>query len=174
MRVPWLSLPCVALALAGCATTSVRTDYDRETDFSRYRTYSLKPGQLADDNAGATPDTLVRNRIHGALKQELDQRGFEPGAEGQADMIVTYGAGVETRRELIENLGGSGNWNYGGNDIWARDVQEGTLVVDVIDADSQRLVWRAVTTGQNKDFRSAKFIRKAVDKALEKFPAPGS
>lgn len=177
MHVPWFLVTSAVLAFtlaSGCATTSVKTDYDRKTDFSRYRSYAIKPGQLADDNAGGAPDTLVRERIHGALQQELGQLGFAQKPQGESDIIVTYGAGTEIRRELVENLGGGPNWNYGGNDIWARDVEEGTLVIDVIDADSQRLVWRAVTKGENKDFRSSKFIRKAVDKALAKFPAPAA
>jgi hypothetical protein len=175
MHAPWFPVAALAAALcAGCATTSVKTDYDRKADFNRYRTYAIKPGRLAEDNLTGTPDTMVHSRIQDQLKQQLSAIGLQPAANpANPDVIVTYGAGVETRRELVENLGGGGpNWNYGGNDIFARDVQQGTLVIDVIDARSQRMVWRAVTKGQNKNFRSEKFIRKAVDMALAKYPAP--
>ena len=50
----------------------------------------------------------------------------------------------------------------------------GTLVIDFIDANTNKLVWRAVARAENKDFRKQENIEKAVDKALEKYPAPGT
>ena len=162
-----------ALALAwvaGCATTSVTTDYDGRADFGRYRTYAIQPGRVQLEDIEASPDSLVRDRIHGALKRELGAKGLEPARAQQADLIVTYAASSQTRPELVETVGGGPDWMYGGYNIFVQHVDHGTLVIDVIDARSGKLVWRSISTAENKDFRSNKFISKAVDKALKKFP----
>jgi Domain of unknown function (DUF4136) len=163
----------LALVSAGCATTSVKTDYDPSADFARLRTYSIRPGRLAIDRLASPSDTLVRDRIHDALRQGLAARGLVQAKSGSADMIVTYGAGTEPRVRLVEMVGGGPNPNYAGDDFWQREVERGTLVIDVLDRSGEQLLWRSVAKGENQNFRSSKFIEKAVDKALAKFPAGG-
>ena len=53
--------------------------------------------------------------------------------------------------------------------------QVGTLVVDLVDADSGRLVWRGTATDTivHSQEKKAKKIRKAAVKLFKKFP-PGS
>lgn len=166
------ALAAIAIAaLAGCATTSVKTDYDHRADFTRYRTYAIRPGRLAIERMANPGDSLVRDRIHDALRQGLARRGLAQEPLGSADLIVTYGAGAETKRELVETLGGGIDGNYGADNIWSRDVQQGTLVIDVLESGSDRLVWRSIAKAENKDFRSEDFIERAVDKALKQFPA---
>ncbi len=159
--------------LAGCATTSVKTDYDHRADFTRYRTYAIRPGRLAIERMANPNDSLVRDRIHDALRQGLARRGLAAEPLGTADLIVTYGAGAETKRELVETLGGGIEGNYGADNVWSRDVQQGTLVIDVLESGSDRLLWRSIAKGENQDFRSPEFIDRAVDKALSQFPANG-
>jgi hypothetical protein len=49
---------------------------------------------------------------------------------------------------------------------------EGTLVIDLVDSRSQKLVWRAYCTAVGSNLADASLIQKAVNKALERFPPP--
>ena len=159
---------------AACGTTSVTTDRDQRADFGRYRTYAIQPGRVQMEGVEASPDTLVRDRIQDALKLELWSKGFEPARPGQADIVVTYAASSETRPELVETIASSPDWMYGGYNIFVQDVDRGTLVIDVIDARSSRLVWRSIARAEDENFRSEKFLGEAVDKALQKLPLAGA
>jgi hypothetical protein len=163
----------VAVLAAGCASTTVRTDYDRGANFARFSTYEIQPGPLAiEDAVSKTPDEVVRNRLHGALVDELAAKGIAPAGDRQPDMIVTYAVTARKRRELVEIMSETDpNWNYGGDSIMPRDVKQAIVVIDVIDASTGKLVWRSFAEAENKDVASEKFLQKAVDKALDKFPA---
>jgi hypothetical protein len=168
-----------ALTLAACGGANVATDYDHRTNFNRYRTYALQRGRVVDEDAPHTPDTLVEDRIATAIKQELATKGLVPAPAGQADLIATYNASAKTKVQL-ESAWDGGYWGVGldgwawdgpGYDnIWLDEYREGTLVIDLIDAQTKKLVWRAVAKADDKNFRTAKFIDKAVDNAMDKYP----
>jgi len=161
-----------ATALAGaCAATSVRTDYDRQTDFERYDTYAIRSGPLVKENDVADiSDRVVRDRIRGALEDGLAGRGITPARQQSPDVIVTYSVTAMRDTELVETIGDDPNWSYGGHGVFPRVVDRGTLVIDVIDARDGQLVWRSIATAMDEDVRSAKFVERAVDKAMERFP----
>lgn len=168
----WLMAAAAVPALA-CATTAVRTDYDRQADFGHYETYAIRSGSLVEeDDVAAVPDTIVRDRIHGALEREFEAMGFEPSGQRRPDIIVTYAVTAQREPELVQTVGDDPNWNYGGHNVFPRDVDRGTLVIDVIDANDGKLVWRSIAKAEDEDVRSDDFIRRAVDKAMSKFP-PG-
>ncbi len=52
------------------------------------------------------------------------------------------------------------------------DVSTGTLLVDFLDGESKKLVWRSVVTRTLSDNpqKMAKYIKKAVKKMFKKFP----
>jgi hypothetical protein len=169
--MPILGFPLAGLVAAACATTSVRTDYDRKTEFERYQTYAIADGPLVREaDVAPVSDRNVRNRIHGALAHELAANGLMPASRERPDIIVTYAVTARRDQELIETIGDDPNWNYGGNSLFAQDVERGTLVIDVIDADAGKLVWRSIATAQGEDVRSPEFIARAVDKAMQRFP----
>jgi hypothetical protein len=172
-------------ALAGCSGTHVTTDYDRKANFARYRTYALQRGHVVEQDAPHTRDTLVEDRIVAAIQQELATKGLQPAPDqAHADLIATYTAGARTKQELQSTWDGGywgpgfDDWYWGGagyGDVWIEEYREGTLVIDLIDAQTKKLVWRAIAKAENKNFRSAEYIDKAVDKAMDKYPpVPGT
>jgi hypothetical protein len=172
-----------ALGLAGCGTTHVATDYDHRANFNRYRTYAVQRGRVIDEDAPHTPDTLVEDRIVAAIRQELATKGLVPAEPGKADLIATYNASAKTKLQL-ESAWDGGYWGVGldgwawdgpGYDnVWLDEYREGTLVIDLIDSSTKKLVWRAVAKADDKDFRTTKFIDGAVDKAMDKYPPEGA
>ena len=169
--MPTLGLPLAGLLAAACAATSVRTDYDRRTDFERYQTYAIEDGPLVREaDVAAISDHRVRGRIQGALVHRLAAKGIAPASHERPDIIVTYAVTARRDQQLIETIGDDPNWGYGGSNLFPQDVERGTLVIDVIDARDGRLVWRSIATAEDEDVRSAGFIDRAVDKAMKRFP----
>src|SRR5262245_41724957 len=90
----------MVLAAAACAPTlSVRTDYDRNVDFSQFRTFRVGTGQVIESGS-IPPNTMVKDRIDRALWGTLAGKGFTPVAQRDADLVVRYAAGARTVQEL--------------------------------------------------------------------------
>ena len=145
MRSRWMwALTGVAIAgLLGCSTVNVTTDYDRETDFSRYRTFEIAPG-------ASFKNRLQRERFESAATTQLTAKGLRTAA-GRPDLLVVMHVRLDRETQIdTTRLGyGYGRWGYwhrGATVRTVRQVPVGTLVVDVVDAARQELVWQAVAT----------------------------
>lgn len=179
------ALPAQVLA------AEVRVDYNRHIDFAKYRTFDVEVGPLIrGDGAVDERNALAENRLRQAVGSELRARGLEEAA-GEADLIVRV-SGRDTERTAIVSSGFGPYWGYGyrrfgywgpygfwgpygywgrpfHGDVWTRRYLEGSLIVDVVERDTDRLVYRAQVideVGKNLD----KEVTKAIDKAFKKFP----
>lgn len=179
MRVHALIL--IASVLSGCAGAQVKTDADRDADFSRYRSYALQRGRVLNDQsvAGVSENPLLEERIQKAIARELARKGLQPTDPSRADLIATYTASARTKVTDTVTPAEPGfepydewYWGPGFEDVRVDEYREGTLIIDLIDADTRKLVWRAIARAESKDFADADFIRGTVDKAIEKYPAP--
>ncbi len=176
-----LMLPLL-LALTGCETLQVGSDYDRTTTFATYHTFTWLPR----DNYGIA-NPLVIEQTRDAIESALEQKGYRYVAEaGQADFAVDFTLGSHERvdvRTYPRPYGGPWVW-YGprwwGYPYWGTGVdvyryREGILAVDVFNARTHRPVWHgwAKKPLSREDMaHSAEPIRKAVDAVLARFP-PG-
>jgi hypothetical protein len=187
MRPPAKLIAAFGLVLlsSACATAvSVATDFDHAADFSKYRTYQLIGGHIVVNGVLDDGNTLVKDRINIALAGALKAKGLaqvQPGDTTAPDLIVGYVAGARRRTE-IEGMGpyspgvgpywNAGWWSPGYMDWWARSYDEGTLVIDLVDGASKRLVWRAYARAEVNAPVTDEKVRVAVDKAFKNYP-PG-
>jgi hypothetical protein len=174
-----------ALALA-CSGIRVDHDYDPSADFGQLRTWAWHPhaGKSRDprlDNA------LLDSRIRKAVETELAAKGFTLLVSGTPDFQVTYHLSVEGKLDVDTVYhdyprGGygrvgyrRGSWGY--TETRVREYDEGTLLVDVLQAESGALLWRgsgvATVREESNPEKRTKRINTAVNKILAKFP-PGS
>lgn len=171
-RMIALAAGIAALAAFGCASTQVKTDKDPTANFPSYRTFTVAKSKVVTDGEADPNNTLVADRIHTAIQDELMTKGLQPATQDRPDLLVAFTAGNRTRREL------DGVWmSYGwyvpsgdGNDVWIDETPEGTLVIDFIDANTRKLVWRSVARVDDAQLIEPDTIEKAVGKALKEFP----
>ena len=90
-----------------------------------------------------------------------------------------YGYGFGYRYGFRRSFFGYGGYGYpyGGYGYGSHGVvttyTEGTLVIDIIDAGTNELVWRgSAVSPMSDETYDAKDINKAVEKILEEFPPP--
>lgn len=159
----------LALEVAPLPAASVERDFDPDADFSAFHTFAWK--ESPHTRLVARRNSLSDKRIRAAVESALEGRGFRR-AEGHPDFFVTYQAGVRNRLQVTEY--GYGRPRWWGRDVRVRSYRQGTLVVDVIDAESDQLVWRgavsdALPTTRDPDKRQKK-LDKAVAKLFKEFP----
>jgi hypothetical protein len=168
-----------AALMAGCATTvSVATDFDRAVDFSRFHTFSFVGGHLTLNGIADEGNTIVKDRIRNAVVAALGERGLAEASD-HPDLVVGYWAGARTRTEIegmppyAPEMGPywtGGWWGPGYTQWWTRTYDEGTLVIDLVDAASHRLVWRAYARTEIKPPVDDKRVREIVERAFKDFP----
>ncbi len=146
-RIPWFLAGFFCLLwTAGCSTLTVETDYDLMSDFSRYKTYGWMPAPEGENIQAASIRKKVGPLIEAAIERELKYRGFDKKKEGQPDFFVAYHGNIEHRIETQYVTYGCGPRSCPGG-VEQINYTEGTLVLDVIDAGTNELVWRGTSMG---------------------------
>jgi hypothetical protein len=115
------------------------------------------------------------------VDQQLAAKGWAL-ADQNADVAVMAIETTQTQRTLetfYDGFGGGWGWrgfgDFGDATTTEHDYKEGTLVVDMYDAKSKRLIWRgsAEDTLSDKAVNNEKNLDRGVAKMFKTFP-PGS
>ena len=162
-------LSLLALAAPMLAQT-VKIDFDNATDFGRLRTFVWKDAQSLD---GSTlhRNSLMDQRIKSAVMEQAAAKGMRQ-VSNDPDAYVTYFIGAKDRTE-VDTFGYAAGprWRTGWTDVMVRNYKEGTGIVDIIDARTNQLVWRAYCPDTVKDPKDReKKVHSAAKKAFEKYP----
>jgi hypothetical protein len=153
----------------------VKTDYDRSADFAQYKTYSWEHVK--------TKDPLLEDRIKNAVNAALAARGWTQVETGGDISIVAVQmtSNQETLNTFYNGFGGGWGWRrFGGGGMGeatttTETYKVGTLVVDLFDAKTKKLLWRGSSsdTLSNNSDKNIKNLDKGVEKMFQKFP-PGA
>ena len=169
----------LAVAAIGCSTVQAKTDFDRSANFGGFRTFKMLEGKALPSESGAPPNTMVADRIREEIRNQLLAKGLTQ-SDDNPNVLVGFVAGARTRQEL-ESMGPydpmMGPYMYPGywgpSDVWTTEYQHGTLIIDMTDAATHKMVWRAtVTADKNKvaELGDPKLVQEAVSKAFYKYP----
>ena len=176
MKTIFKLLPALLLFLAvtSCVSVRVASDYDKNANFSSYKTFAFyKPGiDKAEIN------DLDKRRILRAIEAELLAKGYTKSED--PDMLVSIF--TKSREKINVYNDGFGPYGYGwgwypwywNNYSTVSRSTEGVLYIDLIDAKKKELVWQGQGTGyltQNMEKKEER-IKEFVNKILEKYP-PG-
>ena len=124
------------LSLVLVLTSSIQAvEYDRAVEFSRYKTWSWQAG------VPVPPEPVPDKPIREALARGLAARGLSE-VDSDATLLVRFHAARKTRIDLLPLNSGSGAPPTG-----IRYVETGSLVIDLVDAASGKVVWRGHAAG---------------------------
>ena len=166
----------IAILAAAASLADVKTDYDRTAEFSRYKTYSW--GKVS------TQDPLWGDRIKAAVASALAAKGWTEMESG-GDVSIMAMEMTEEHRTLntyYEGFGGGWGWRRWGGGFGDRfgesatteeTYQVGTLVVDLFDTNTKKLIWRG-SASDTLSVKSGKNLRKLnsdVQKMFDHFPS---
>lgn len=174
----------ITLVLAGCgAGVKVSTDFNPQQDFSSYQTYIwAAPPQTGNARLDSE---LTQRRIQSAVDEVLGSKGLRPATGNeQPDFMVGYYAALDSRVDVqtVNTYSGWGWGPYYGGGYYggvyattqARYYNQGTLIIDIADAEKKELVWRGtgeseVHTESNPERRQARLVD-AVQQIMRGFP----
>jgi Domain of unknown function (DUF4136) len=181
-RAFFLPLLAVLLTAAGVAAQDVRYNFDKQADFSNFKTYKwvvLKNAAKLDD--------LLDKQIKAAVDEELAKKGLTKVEDDNANLYIGYQAAVGQEKEFTSY---SSDWGYGGG--WYRGgwygpmggtttttgqtstIYKGQLAVDMYDSSNHTLVWRGLASKtldpKAKPDKQEKNLQKTVAKLLKNYP----
>jgi hypothetical protein len=162
MRIALLTLIAAACAFG----QKITVEFDQAADFSKYKTFAIRDGQLNSRNPALNSE-LVKKRIDADIQRDLTARGLTM-VSGPSDLNVRYHLGTARKAEVEAYPAG---WYGLGTRVVRVPYTEGTLVIDLRDPTTRSLVWRGIASEEKND--PAKIEGKLDDmvrKAIEKYP----
>ena len=164
----WFALVLLA-GLCIVAAAKVTTDYNHSTDFSQYRTYSWLKVEAGDP--------LWPDRIRKEIDAQLTAKGMNQVPAGGDASVAAFGSTHQqpTLHTFYDSFGGGWFWRGFGDGVATTTVEYtpiGTLVVDLFDTPTKKLIWRGVASGalSEKPEKNERKLEKAVEEMFKHFP----
>lgn len=149
----------------GCSTIKVETDYDREVDFSKYKTYRWIPHVKGTEDNPMMNDPLIAGHIKSAVNAEMAKKGITLIEEGHPDFLLAYYLTARNKVDVTHHYG----YYYPSTSVY--HYKEGTLILDIVDRADKQLMWRGWATDALQDRSKIKSqIDYSVQQLLKKFP----
>ena len=179
----------LVMASAACASAKIGYDYDHSANFSAYHTYEWMPGDQPRTGDRRVDSSVVDMRLRIAIGTQLRLKGYTTSGNRKPDFYVAYHIAVKDMAPHVSSQyysdGMAGHAFTHSADtrsassthttaIEAPTYMAGTLLIDIIDTTSNKLVWRGTAAGQvdpgltsqERDER----IRNLVREMLSHFP----
>jgi len=172
----------VGLLLASGAVVAqdVRYNFDKQADFSQFKTY-----KWVEIKGAATVSDLVDKQIKEAVDAELATKGLTKVDTDDANLFIGYQPSVGEEKQFNSYSSGwgygpgwGGGW-YGGMGSTTTTgstttIYKGQLALDMYNSAGHDLVWRGVVTktidAKAKPEKQQKNLAKAVKKLLKDYP----
>ena len=160
----------------------VRVESTPGFDFSNYKRYSWRLHPVFEKRPDLAEKYSVGiELVKNAANQNLIGRRFQSTLE-EPDFLITFLLTGDVKKDVdVIEVGGGYGWGgwYGWGPTyypgWSTTIVsnyvEGVLVLDIVDAKTKQLVWRAYCRDDVREWKNRdKNVKKVVDKALKKFP----
>ena len=191
-RVPRL-LIATATFLSACSTVQIDSEYDKQTDFTRLKTFgwveTTSPVAAGDPRID---DKVLQARVQVAVNRELEAKGLRRVDNGNADVLANYYVNIEekmTGERVNDKYGysqGDGwtqgarqgwSWGLGANDAPSAPAtyyEEGSIIIDLVDPASRHLIWRGsartvVELDNDEEVRRQR-LNEAIQRIFTQYP----
>jgi Domain of unknown function (DUF4136) len=171
-RVVFAVMGMMLLLASQASAQEVKTDYDRSANFAQYKTYSWEHIK--------TQDPLYEDRIKNSVNAALAAKGWTQVDSGGDVSIVAMeiARNQQTLNTFYNGFGGGWGWRrFGGGGFGeatttTETYKVGTLVVDLFDTKTKKLLWRGTSsdTLSNNSDKNIKNLDKGVEKLFKQFP----
>jgi hypothetical protein len=177
-------LSVVTLLLAASSVAQdVRYNFDKNADFSKFKTYKWVPIKDADQVSD-----LVDKQIKSAVEAELATTGLTKVDGDNANLYIGYQPAIGQEKQFTSSSTGygygpgwGGGWYGGGMGTTTTSgststIYKGQLDLDMYDSAGHDLIWRGVVSktidAEAKPEKQQKNLAKAVKKLLKNYPPP--
>jgi hypothetical protein len=173
----WAATVAMTSIPVGCAPTiNVSSHVERGLDLSRYRTFDWgPPDALPTGDARLDENPFFKDRLEGAVERELARRGIEFPSAASPDLLIHYHASIVERIDVNKADRTYGYCTAGDCPPDTVTYEVGSIVLDIIDAKTNRLIWRGWAQSRVQELlddpdRMAQTVREAVERMFERLP----
>ena len=168
----YLKITILTLVIVSCAPIRVNYDFDKSTDFTKYKTYNY----YADMKTGLSD--LDTKRFLDALDYKMQARGFSLAKEPDFFIDIKSSEFQTAQRNTVGvGVGGGGRNVGGGVSIGIPLGQSGVnrqITIDFVDENGKGLFWQAVSESSynpnaSPENREAR-LNAILDKILVNYP----
>jgi hypothetical protein len=161
-----------AMAAVPIMAQTVTIDYDHTVNFLKFRTYTWERVHATDPS--------VEDRLTVALNRDLGAKYMTEVAKG-GDVTITAVDATQDKQEFTDFYNGLGDfswqrpWGKAGfldSQATLQDVPLNTVVVDMYDTKTHKLLWRGTVTEsevKNED-KNEQNVDKAVTLLINQYP----
>ncbi|MBF5026544.1 DUF4136 domain-containing protein [Planobacterium oryzisoli] len=166
----FLLMISTAVLLFSCSPFQVQSDYAETAQFSTYDSYKLRIDDLKLND-------LDKDRVLNEVSKQLQAKGLK--VDNNPDLIIN----VKARHKKINEVqssrpfgmygwGSPWGWGVGMGRTWSSNYNQGALVIDIIDAKTQKLVWQGIGEGISIDSPKAKQkqIPQIIEEIFSQYP----
>jgi len=165
----------------GCAKTPLVVDYDYDTtfDFSKLRTYAWLPSP-----PGNQLEDMTEKRFKLAVDTQLQSKNYSQSTESPDFLISLQGIKKTVEKgstavgmSIGVPVGQRGSISLGGGRSKPRVKQEGTLILNFVDRQSNTPVWQGTASAEIQQKASPEEqqqrINEVIAELLKNFPPKG-
>ena len=174
------------LAVGAAVAQDVRYNYDKKTDFTKFKTY-----KWVDIKDAGKFNSMVDQQIKQSADAQLATKGLTKTDADTADLLIGYQGAVGQEKQFSSYSTGMGpGWGYGpgwGAGGWygggmsstmttgqTSTIYVGQIAVDMYDSANKDLVWRGIVSKtidqKAKPEKQQKNLDKAMAKLFKKYP----
>ena len=151
----FILLAAVSLGVTSCSPFQVKSDYAATANFANYKTYLLRTDDLKLND-------IDKDRVLNELSKQLQAKALT--AAQNPDLIVNVKVTHKKVQDITTSYGGGFGWGrpygwgggFGMGNTWTNNYNSGTIILDMIDAKTQKLVWQGIGSGLSVDSPKSK------------------
>ncbi len=179
-----LSIVLLTVLISACSSTPRATmDFNPDFDFSNVRSIAILPMNRTVLSTIEVSDMQV-DRFNQTLRDELSRRGYDVVENSaEADMLLTWHLITQERTQIRSYNAMSARYSacwhcapHSSDSIRITQYTRGTLIVDLLDPEGARSVWRSILESRMRDMsdpvRAEEIRRTAAEALFIEFP-PG-
>lgn len=165
--------------VAGCASMNVSYHIERSTNFADYVTYDWgPPDNLPVGDPRLDNNPFFNDYLQGAIEKKMAAKGYELAVTGQPDLLIHYHASVNQKVDVY-GVDRSYGYCYENCEPQYSDYELGTLIVDLVDTRTSKVVWRgwaqdAMDGVIDNQQRLEKQVDEGVTKMMMRLPRGGA
>ncbi len=180
LKTHLMAIAFIAFAVGSVFAQDVRYNFDRNTDFSQFKTYKWVQIKGADQL-----NDMADRQLKQAVDAELLTKGLQNSDSDDADLYIGYQAAISQEKQFTSystdwgyGPGWGGRW-YGGAGSsttygTTSTVQIGQIDLAMYDRAAKAMVWRSSASKTldttAKPEKQEKNLKKAIAKMLKHYP----
>ena len=169
----YLVIAVLFISLSSCGV-KVNSLYDHNATFDKYETFCWLEGcEFTYSGPSYLDDSTLREYIKSSIIEDLSSKGLQQNTENP-DLLIDFHISVENETMVLYHEEEEEDFpsQYEEENIEYIDYLKGTLIIDIVDKDEGRMIWRsAAIQYMNIHPKLTKNnIQKGITRALKDYP----